>query len=153
MSTLEERIQRMEDDSAIRELVARFAYTTTNADHDAFSKLWVSQGDSQPIWTLSDPFQMSATGIHEIVDMIRKLRDTRDFFVQMVHTGVLDIKGDRATGRWILHEVAKGPGEVVGYSTLRNRLSALQFSKFSFFKAILRELPSTCRFYSLTTPV
>jgi hypothetical protein len=112
MSTLEERIQHIEDDSAIRELVARFADTTTRTDHDAFSNLWVSQSNNKPIWTLSKPFAMSATGIHEIMDMIRKLRDTRDFFVQLVHTGVLDIKGDRATGRWIMHEVAKGPGEV-----------------------------------------
>jgi hypothetical protein len=112
MATLEERIQRIEDDSAIRELVARFAYTATNVDHDAFSKLWVPHDNSKPIWTLSEPFAMSATGIDEIMDMFRKLRDTRAFFVQLVHTGILDIKGDHAIGRWIMHEVGKGPGEV-----------------------------------------
>jgi hypothetical protein len=54
---------------------------------------------------------MSATGLDEIMEMGRKLRGPRDFFVQLVLSGVLDIKGDRATGRWILQEVAKGPGE------------------------------------------
>jgi hypothetical protein len=54
---------------------------------------------------------MSATGIHEIMDMAHKLCDTRDFFVQLVHMGIVDIKGDHATGRWILQEVGKGPGE------------------------------------------
>ena len=111
MSNLEERIQRVEDDLAIRDLIARFADTCTRGDLEAFSKLWTPPGNNKPIWTLSEPFPMSAAGIDEIMDMFRKLRDPRDFFVQLVHTGVLDIKGDRATGRWILREVAKGPGE------------------------------------------
>jgi hypothetical protein len=115
MSNLEERIQRIEDESAIRELVAHFAYTATNADHEGFSKLWATHGNNKPVWTLSEPFEMSATGIDEITDMFCKLRDSRDFFVQLVQSGALEIKGDHATGRWILHEVAKGPGEVVGY--------------------------------------
>lgn len=117
MSNLEERIQRIEDESAIRELVAHFADTATNADHDGFSKLWVTHGDNKPIWTLSEPFAMSATGAQEIMDMFHKLRDSRDFFVQLVQSGALEITGNQATGRWIMHEVAKGPGEVVGYPT------------------------------------
>jgi hypothetical protein len=112
MPTLEERIQRIEDESAIRQLVARFADICTYGDLQAFPKLWVSHGDNKPMWTLTEPFAMSATGIDEIMDMARKLRDPRDFFVQLVHTGLLDINGDHATGRWIMHEVGKGPGEV-----------------------------------------
>lgn len=30
--------------------------------------------------------------------MFDKLRAPRDFFIQLVHTGVLEINGDRATG-------------------------------------------------------
>ena len=112
MPTLEERIQRIEDESAIRQLVARFADICTHGNIQAFPKLWVSRGDNKPMWTLTEPFAMSATGIDEIMGMARKLRDPRDFFVQLVHTGLLDINGDHATGRWIMHEVGKGPGEV-----------------------------------------
>ena len=112
MSTLEERIQRIEDDMAIRDLVARFADPCTRGDLNAFSKLWVSHGDTKAIWTLTEPFPMSATGIDDIVAMCDKLRTSRDFFVQLVHTGVVGVTGDRASGRWILREVAKGPGEV-----------------------------------------
>lgn len=114
MASLEERIQRIEDEAAIRELVARFAYTTTNVDYPGFSQLWVSEGNHKPLWVLSQPFEMSATGIREIVDMLHKLRDSRNFFVQMVHSGFVEVQGDHAIGHWILHEVAKGPGEVVG---------------------------------------
>jgi len=56
--------------------------------------------------------QLSATGVDDIVALCDKLRTSRDFFVQLVHSGILDIKHDQATGRWILREVAKGPGEV-----------------------------------------
>ena len=115
MSSLEERIQRLEDESAIRELVAHFAFAATNADHEGFSKLWATHGNNKPVWIVGKPFQLSATGIHEITDMFCKLRDPRDLFVQLVHSGTLEIKGDNATGRWIMHEVGKGPGEAVGY--------------------------------------
>ena len=111
MSSLEERIQRIEDDTAIRDLVARFADTCTRGDLKAFSKIWVPHGETKPIWTLTQPYTMSATGIDDIVAMCDKLRASRDFFVQLVHSGMLEIKGDRATGRWILREVAVGPGE------------------------------------------
>jgi len=116
MSSLEDRIQRLEDDAAIRDLVARFADICVRGDLEAFRKLWVSHGDRKPNWALTEPFEMSATGLDEIVAMCDKLRTSRGFFVQLVHSGVLDIKGNQATGRWILREVAKGPGEDVYYN-------------------------------------
>ena len=72
MSTLDERIQRIEDDTAIRELVARFADISTRGDLEAFPELWISPTNSKPGWTLSKPFSISATGIDEIMDMARK---------------------------------------------------------------------------------
>jgi uncharacterized protein (TIGR02246 family) len=107
MLTLEKRIQRLEDDAAIRELVARFADTTTRADYEGFAKLWAPNGT----FAINRPFTTSATGPEAILAMLHKLRDGRDFFVQFVNTGVLDLQGDRATARWILHEAAKSPGE------------------------------------------
>jgi len=67
--------------------------------------------DDKPVWTLSKPFSMSATGVDAITTMLEKLLVTWDFFVQLVHSGVIEVAGERATGRWILREVAKGPGE------------------------------------------
>ena len=112
MSSLEDRIQRIQDEQAIRKLVARFANSFSPPNYDAFSKLWVPGGEGQqPVWTLNEPFTMSASGIDEIMDMLVKLLKPRDFFVQLVHSGMIEIDGDHATGRWILREVAKGPGE------------------------------------------
>ena len=60
---------------------------------------------------LSVPFAMSASGAKDITNMLRTLLATREFFVQMVHSGVIELDGDCATGRWINQEVARGPGE------------------------------------------
>ncbi|MEQ8037099.1 nuclear transport factor 2 family protein [Xanthomonas sp. WHRI 6106] len=56
MNTLEQRLQRLEDESAIRALVARFADTCIRADHDGFKALWTDDG----IWEIGAPFNVSA---------------------------------------------------------------------------------------------
>ncbi len=105
--TIEERLMSLEDEHAIRTLVAKFADTTTRADHEGYRALWKPDG----VLTISQPNFATRTGIDEITTLIKQLRDHRVFFVQFVHSGVIDIKDNTATGRWIMHEVAKGPGE------------------------------------------
>lgn len=112
MPTLEERITRLEDESAIRDLSARFADTCTHCDLEAFAKLWIPDSNSEPTWTLSEPFPMTATGIDKILAMLGTLRTPRHFFIQGVHSGVIEIEGTSATARWIIREVATGPGEI-----------------------------------------
>lgn len=108
-----EQIQLIADELAIRNLVASFANFCSPPNYEKFAGLWVpdSQGTSAALWTLTRPFAMSATGVEKITNMVKNLLESREFFVQMVHSGVVDITGDRATGRWIVQEVARGPGE------------------------------------------
>ncbi len=123
MPTLEERIQKLEDESAIRDLIACFADTCSHCDLDAFAKLWIPDDLGEPTWTLSEPFPMSATGIEKILAMCGTLRSPRHFFIQGVHSGVIEIHGDDATGRWIMREVATGPGDVYynNYAVYRDK--------------------------------
>lgn len=107
MKTTEERLMSLEDDQAIRKLVAKFADTTTTADYEGFKALWKPDG----VFTINQPFFNTRTGIDDITTLIKHLRDERDFFVQFVHSGVIEVNGDLATARWIVHEVAQGPGE------------------------------------------
>ncbi|CAI7631222.1 unnamed protein product [Penicillium pancosmium] len=106
-----DRIQHIEDELAIRDLVARFANACSPPDYKSFAKLLVPDNNRKPSWILSFPFSMSATGVNEIVDMVKGLLESRDFFAQMLHSGVIEIDGDCATGRWIMHEIGKRPGE------------------------------------------
>lgn len=111
MSAPTDQIQRIADELSIRDLVARFANGCSPPDYEGFRKLWTPDPNTEAIWSLSEPFVMSSTGRDDIVAMLRKLLEMWDFFVQLVHSGVVEIDGDQATGRWILREVAKGPNE------------------------------------------
>ena len=107
MLTVEQRLQRLEDEAAIRDLVARFADTTTREDYAGFAALWAPNAT----FAINKPFVNSATGTEAILAMLHKLRDGRDFFVQFVNSGVIELLENQATARWILHEAAKSPGE------------------------------------------
>ena len=108
MPTVEQRLQRLEDDAAIRDLSARFADTAVRADYAGFAALWAPNATL----VINEPVYTSATGTEAILALLRKLYAGRDFFVEFVHSGVVDLQENHATGRWIIWEVAKGPGEV-----------------------------------------
>lgn len=105
MNTFEQRLLKLEDESAIRELVARFADTCIRADHDGFKSLWAHDG----VWEIGAPFNVKCEGINAIVKLLHQLRDERNFFTQLVPTGVIEINGDRALARWPVRELATGP--------------------------------------------
>jgi hypothetical protein len=107
MKTLEERILRIEDEQAIRNLAAKFADAVTATDHEKFKTLWKPDG----VFTINQPANTTRTGVENISALIMDLRDNKDFFVQFVHSGVIEIDGSKATARWIIHEVGQGPGE------------------------------------------
>jgi hypothetical protein len=106
-----QQIQRIADEMSIRDLVARFANCCSPPDLKAFEKLWTDADGVEPVWTLTEPFAMTETGTANIVAMMDKLLKNWDFFAQLVHSGVVEVDGDKASGRFILREVAKGPNE------------------------------------------
>jgi hypothetical protein len=108
MKSIEQRLQAIEDEAAIRSLVARFADACIVADYEEFKSLWHASSK----WTIHEPFLSIAEGIQKIDEMLRYLRKGREFFVQFVHSGVIEFDGEKATARWIMHEVSEGPGEV-----------------------------------------
>lgn len=104
MPTLEERIQKLEDEAAIRDLAAAFADATTRHDMTALSAMWKKDG----IFTIGEPLLNVRKGIEEIVGLISNLRADKEFFVQFVNSGVISVNGEHATARWLIEEVAKG---------------------------------------------
>ena len=155
MLTIEQRLQRLEDDAAIRDLVARFADTTTRDDNEGFAALWVPNAT----FIINKPISMSATGTVEILAMLRKLREGRDFFVQFVNSGVLDIQENHASARWILHESAKGPDEhyYTPYGLFFDELEKIDgkwlFTRRSFEYLFLDLSPFSGDAYQLLTKV
>ena len=103
-ATLEERIQKLEDEAAIRDLAATFADAVTRNDKAQIASVWKKNA----AFAIKAPFNNVCNGVDEIVALIASLRDVKEFFVQFVHSGVIDVQGDHATARWIMQEVGKG---------------------------------------------
>ena len=82
MPTIEQRLQHLEDEAAIRDLAARFADAATRADHKTLKSLFKPDA----IFKIGEPASVTLKGIEEIDAHIRKLRDGKDFFVQFVHS-------------------------------------------------------------------
>jgi ketosteroid isomerase-like protein len=104
----EAAIKRMLDETAIQRTTAQFADAATLGDYDSFRATWADDA----VWTIGDPPRVTAIGIEDIVAMLRKLREPKDFFVQFALPGIIEVKGDTATARGLGHEAARASGDV-----------------------------------------
>ena len=104
MATLEERLERLEEESSIRDLVAKFADAVTRNDMAQLATVWKAGG----VFSIEEPLKNVRNGVDEIVSLISQLRGNKEFFVQYAHSGVIELNGDRATARWIMRETGKG---------------------------------------------
>src|SRR5258708_40051002 len=100
MTTLEERLQAVEDELSIRNLVARYTEAVNQRDLAAFRQLWTDDA----VWEIGPPLQSRADGIDEIVALLRRLLQAANYFMHMTRSGVMEIRGDRATPRVVERE-------------------------------------------------
>ena len=112
MRTLEERLQAVEDELSIRNLVARYTDAVNQRDLGAFRELWTDDA----VWEIGPPLQSRAEGLDQIVALLSRLLQAEKYFMQMTHSGVIEIKGDRATARFVERE--RGRGESTFYDCL-----------------------------------
>lgn len=105
ITTLETRLRAVEDRLEIQALAARFSDAVNERDVIAFAQLWASD---RPIWEIGPPLQSRAEGVDEIIAMLRRLIQMERYFMQMTHSGVIEIKGDQATARFVERERGKG---------------------------------------------
>ena len=82
-------------------------FTATTTDF----ALWADDADWVIGGTEGQPFERRAHGVDDIVDLFRDLRGEREYFVQFVTQGPIEINGDEATAHCVCHEAARGPGE------------------------------------------
>ena len=112
MRTLEERLQAVEDELSIRNLVARYTDAVNQRDLNAFRELWTDDA----VWEIGPPLQSRAEGVDEIVASLSRLLQAEKYFMQMTHSGVIEIKGDQATARFVERE--RGRSESTFYDRL-----------------------------------
>ncbi|MGJ9418727.1 nuclear transport factor 2 family protein [Massilia sp. CMS3.1] len=123
MSDIQASVTRLLDEASIRNATARFADAAIRADYDSFRTVWADDGE----WTIGTPPKAQAQGMDDIVAMLRRLREGKEFFVQFAVQGAIEISGDQATTSCVCTEAARGPGEVY----YRNHCMALDRLKRS----------------------
>ncbi|MFD0482684.1 nuclear transport factor 2 family protein [Kineococcus sp. GCM10028916] len=110
-TTTDAALAHLLDQLAVRDTIARFADCATHADFDAFATLWAPDATWVIGGTEDQPFERRAEGAEDITALFRSLREERDYFIQFVTPGVVEVDGDVATARSLCHEAARGPGE------------------------------------------
>ncbi|MBL6689389.1 MAG: nuclear transport factor 2 family protein [Pseudomonadales bacterium] len=101
----------LEDEHAIRHLVAAYADAVNRRDGD----LWASTWADNSTWVLrGNPFEGKAT----ILDTWHGAMGSFEFVVQLVYQGTLEVDGERATGRWYLTEHLRPQGSDEGRYTV-----------------------------------
>lgn len=89
------------DQLAIRDLLADFG--------DAVNRMVAT--DAGALFTSDGEWVVSGWGEHrgrdEIVAFLAGLLDRWDVFLHLVHSGRVDLDGDRATGRWYISEFGR----------------------------------------------
>lgn len=106
MTIDESAITRLLDESAIRDVTARFADAATRGHVERFRSTWAADG----VWRIGE--HVDAHGIDDIVAAYQQLFAGREFFVQFAVQGPIAVDGDVATASIICNEAARGPGEV-----------------------------------------
>jgi PII-like signaling protein len=103
---LMERLQRVEDELAIRNLAARFTDAVNERDVVAFRALWAIDAT----WEIGSPFQKAAQGVDAIAEMFTSLLSAKPLFVQLTHSGIVSFTSETtATSRFTERERGKGP--------------------------------------------
>lgn len=148
----ETRLRAVEDELAVRALAARFTDAANERDFDAFAELW----SARAVWDIGPPLPARAQGVDAIVDMLRRLLAPQVLFMQMTHSGVVSITGDRATARFVERERGKGEGAfyenlaVYNDKLVREADGVWRFARRSYRYRFLDDAAFTGRVFPLT---
>jgi hypothetical protein len=110
-----DRLERVIAEADIRNLSAQFSDAVNYNDANAFSTLW----GTNCVWEIGEPYLSRANGPEDIVALFRRLRQSWAFFVQLMHSGVIEFEtANAATARWSVREVARSPDGAQSYDNL-----------------------------------
>lgn len=123
------------DEAAIRNAIARFADAATRADYDMFKSTWAEN----PEFIIGEGEKAhEARGVDAITALFGKARSEKEFFVQFAIPGVIEIEGDTAITRTMIHESASGAGGIyyrnhaVAFDRLKRSGDDWKFTSRSF---------------------
>jgi ketosteroid isomerase-like protein len=102
-------LQEIADELAIQKLVARYADAVSRRDEKAWGATWAEDGE----WLLGG---RTSKGRAAVVETWKTLMASLSFVVQTASGGLVEVAGDRGTGRWYVREYGKradGAGSLI----------------------------------------
>jgi uncharacterized protein (TIGR02246 family) len=102
------------DDRAIRDLVARYCHAIGGRDDLAWADTWAEDAE----WLV---LGAHVRGRAAILEHYRKLVAPVRWVVQFAHDGIVEVSGDRARGRWQIHELLQWANGTAGRNVGRYR--------------------------------
>lgn len=104
-------VQQLIDENAIRDLAARFTAAVNRGDSKSLGDLFTEDGE----WLV--PGMPTTAGREAAAQRIDGLRTTFVNLIQLLHSGHVDLDGDRATAEWYLSETARdADGNAVAFT-------------------------------------
>jgi len=97
----------VEDELAIRELVSLYADAVNRVDEEQWADTWTENAE----WSLP---MATVEGKTQIVGLWVQAMSSFEFVAQLVYQGVVEIDGNKATGRWYLCEHLRSKGDSTG---------------------------------------
>lgn len=93
-------MSNLEDQQALRDLMARYIDAVNRYDEDA----WVATWAPDAVWNLlGNPI----SGRDNILALWRQMMQTFEFAIMMPSSSLFEVDGDTATGHWYLHEYTR----------------------------------------------
>jgi len=111
-TSLADRIQRLEDLEAIRDLTARYAFHVNKGWHgkvvdvDAMPSLFTDDVRYES----PDIPELSAVGLERGVQVLKESTAALDFSMHSFTNPILAVDGDQATGNWLMWIASKAGG-------------------------------------------
>lgn len=93
-------MNKLEDELALRDLMARYVDAVNRYDADAWSATWAEDA----VWNL---LGSPVTGRDNILGLWQQMMASFEFAIMLPSTSLFEIDGDSATGHWYLHEYTR----------------------------------------------
>jgi hypothetical protein len=107
-------MHELADKLAIRGLIDRFSLAVTVRDPVAITSVFTQAAE----WRVGKPTDLAFSGAEQIGAGIVAGLSHFEFLVQMVHSVVIDVAGDRARSRSIIQEIGRFNGGAQGIQML-----------------------------------
>ena len=103
--TIESRVRALEDQAEIQRLAAQFSDAVNERDNASFLGLWANAG---AVWEIGKPLASRAEGKKAIGALLEGFFKVERYFMQMTHSGVITLAGERAAARFVIRDHGRG---------------------------------------------